>query len=158
LIRPATAEDLPAICGLIRALAEYERRLHEAVLDETRLGEHLFGSRPYAEVLLAEAEGQVVGMALFFHNYSTFLGRPGIYIEDLFVLPEHRSKGWGKALFRAVAQLAVERGCGRVEWSVLTWNEPAIAFYRAMGAVPNQEWTGYRLAGEALEALGGSGG
>ena len=117
MIRPATAADTPTIACLIRALAEYERLAHEVVLDERRLHEHLFGPRPFAEVLLAEETGTVVGFALFFHNYSTFLGKPGLYLEDLFVLPEHRSKGHGKALLVALAQLAVERDCGRLEWS-----------------------------------------
>jgi GNAT superfamily N-acetyltransferase len=155
MIRPATAADVPTIDRLIRGLAEYERLAHEVVLDEDRLREHLFGPRPFAEVLLAEDAGAVVGFALFFHNYSTFLARPGVYLEDLFVLPEHRGKGHGKALLRAVARLAVERGCGRLEWSVLDWNHPAIAFYRSLGAVPMDEWTVYRVAGAALAKLGG---
>lgn len=154
MIRAATPEDVPTIARLIRDLAEYEHLSHAVVLEEERLREHLFGARPYAEVLLAGVEGEVCGFALFFHNYSTFLGRPGIYLEDLFVRPEHRGGGHGKALLLAVARLAVERGCGRVEWSVLDWNEPAIAFYRSLGAVPMDEWTGFRLAGEALAAAG----
>jgi GNAT superfamily N-acetyltransferase len=152
MIRAAKPEDTPTICHLIRALAEYERLADHVVLDEERLRDHLFGPRPYAEVLLAEDAGRVVGFALFFHNYSTFLGRPGIYLEDLFVEPEYRGRGHGKELLRAIAQLAVERGCGRVEWSVLDWNEPAIQFYRALGAVPLDEWTMFRLTGGALEA------
>lgn len=152
MIRPATAIDTPAIARLIRALAEYERLSHAVTFDEARLREHLFGPRPFAEVLVAEEAGAVVGFALFFHNYSTFVGRPGIYLEDLFVEPEHRGKGHGKALLRALARLAVERGCGRLEWAVLNWNEPAIRFYRAWGAVPMNDWTGYRLAGDALAA------
>jgi GNAT superfamily N-acetyltransferase len=154
MIRPATAADAPVIVRLIRALAEYERLSDQVVLDEGQLREHLFGSRPAAEVLLAEDEGRVVGFALFFPNFSTFLGRPGLYLEDLFVLPECRGRGHGKALFRALARLAVERGCGRLEWAVLNWNEPAIGFYRALGAVPMDEWTVYRLTGEALQKLG----
>jgi GNAT superfamily N-acetyltransferase len=153
MIRPATAADTPTICRLIRQLAEYERLAHAVVLDEGRLREHLFGPRPYAEVLLAEDAGAVVGFALFFHNYSTFLARPGIYLEDLFVVPEHRGKGHGKALLTALARLAVERGCGRLEWAVLNWNEPAIQFYRALGAEPMNEWTVYRLTGDALGRL-----
>ena len=151
MIRPATAEDTRTICELIRALAEYERLSHEVVLDEGRMREHLFGPQPFAEVLLAEEAGGVVGFALFFPNFSTFLGRPGIYLEDIFVLPEHRGKGHGKALLRSIAQLAVERGCGRLEWAVLDWNEPAIAFYRSLGAKSMDEWTTFRLTGEELE-------
>lgn len=155
MIRPAVPADVPAICRLIRGLAEYEKLAHEVVLDEAQLREHLFGPRPYAEVLLAEEGSTVVGFALFFHNYSTFLGKPGIYLEDLFVLPETRGQGHGKALLQALARLAVERGCGRLEWSVLDWNEPAIRFYQALGAVPMQEWTVFRLTGEKLQRLAG---
>ncbi|HEY8506216.1 MAG TPA: GNAT family N-acetyltransferase [Gemmataceae bacterium] len=151
MIRPATPDDVPTIAALIRELAGYEKLAHEVVLDEADLREHLFGPRPYAEVLLAEDGGAVVGFALFFHNYSTFRGKPGIYLEDLFVRPEHRGKGHGKALLLRLARLAVERGCARLEWAVLDWNEPAIGFYRALGAVPMDEWTVYRLTGEALE-------
>jgi GNAT superfamily N-acetyltransferase len=151
MIRPARPDDVPVIARLIRDLAAYERLLHKVSLDEDRLREHLFGPRPYAEVLLAEAAGAVVGFALFFHNYSTFLGKPGIYLEDLFVEPEHRGQGHGKGLLCAVARLAVERGCGRLEWSVLNWNTPSIEFYRALGAEPLDEWTVYRLTGDALE-------
>ena len=140
---------------MIRALADYERLSHEVVLDELRLHAHLFGPRPFAEVLLAEAAGAVVGFALFFHSYSTFLGRPGLYLEDLFVLPEHRGEGLGKALLAALARLAVERDCGRLEWSVLNWNEPAIRFYESLGATPMAEWTIYRLTGDALRELAG---
>jgi GNAT superfamily N-acetyltransferase len=154
MIRPATAADTRTICGLIRALAEYERLGHEVVLDESQVREYLFGPRRYAEVLLAEEAGEIVGFALFFHNFSTFLGRPGIYLEDLFVTPEHRGQGHGKALLRALARLALERGCGRLEWSVLDWNETAIEFYRSLGAEPMNDWTVYRLTGEALRALG----
>jgi GNAT superfamily N-acetyltransferase len=157
MIRPAAPADTPAIARLIRSLAEYERLSHAVTLDEGHLRQHLFGPRPFAEVLLAEDAGAVIGFALFFHNYSTFVGRPGIYLEDLFVEPEQRGKGHGKALLRALARLAVERGCGRLEWAVLNWNEPAIRFYRSLGAVPMNEWTGYRLAGEALDAVAGQG-
>jgi GNAT superfamily N-acetyltransferase len=150
MIRPATIDDVPTIFRLIRQLAEYERLSHEVVLEEAQLREHLFGSRPWAEVLLAEQSGRVVGFALFFHNYSTFAGKPGIYLEDLFVEPEHRGKGHGKALFQAVVRLAVERGCARMEWSVLDWNEPAIRFYRSLGARAMDDWTVYRLSGESL--------
>jgi GNAT superfamily N-acetyltransferase len=151
MIRPATPDDTPIICKLIRALAEYERLEKEAVFNEQEVREHLFGAKPYAEVLLAEEAGAVVGFALFFHNFSTFLGKPGIYLEDLFVLPEKRGKGHGKALLHALARLANERGCGRLEWAVLNWNEPAIRFYQSLGAVPMKEWTVYRLTGESLE-------
>ncbi len=153
MIRAATPTDVPTIARLIRDLAEYERLADQVVLDEERLRQHLFGPRPFAEVLLAEDAGQVVGFALFFHNYSTFLGRPGIYLEDLFVEPAQRGKGHGKALLIALARLAVERGCGRLEWAVLNWNEPSIQFYRSLGAGPMDEWTVYRLTGEALTSL-----
>lgn len=153
MIRPAEPRDVPAIVGLIRALAEYERLSHAVVLDEAKLSDHLFGARPSAEVLIAEEAGTAVGFALFFHNYSTFLGRPGIYLEDLFVLPECRGRGYGKALFVALARIAVERDCGRIEWSVLNWNEPAIGFYRSLGAEAMDEWTVYRLTGEHISRL-----
>jgi GNAT superfamily N-acetyltransferase len=156
MIRPATPADTATICDLIRALADYERLAHAVTLDEERVHEHLFGPRPYAEVLLAEQEGTVVGFALFFHNYSTFLGRPGIYLEDLFVRPEARGKGHGKALLAELARIVVDRGCGRLEWTVLNWNEPSIAFYRSLGAEPMNEWTVYRLTGDALVRLGQS--
>lgn len=153
MIRPATPNDVPAIAKLIRDLAEYEKLAHAVVLDEAKLREHLFGPRPYAEVLMAEDAGAVVGFALFFHNYSTFRGRPGIYLEDLFVIPAARGKGFGKALLVALAKLAVERDCARVEWSVLNWNEPSIRFYKSLGAVPMDEWTVYRLTDDALTKL-----
>ena len=123
------------------------------MLTPERLHEHLFGPRPYAEALVAEEQGQVIGFALFFHNYRTFRGQPGIYLEDLFVLPTHRGKGHGKALLRELARLAVERGCSLLEWSVLNWNQPAIDFYRSLCAMPMDEWTVYRLTGEALASL-----
>jgi GNAT superfamily N-acetyltransferase len=138
---------------LIRALAEYERLSDTLMLDEARLRDHLFGSRRYAEVLLAEEAGEIVGFALFFHNYSTFLGKPGLYLEDLFVVPEYRGRSHGKALLRAVARLAVERDCGRLEWSVLNWNTPVIGFYRALGAVAITEWSVYRLTDQPLLAV-----
>jgi GNAT superfamily N-acetyltransferase len=153
MIRPATPADVPTIARLIRALAEYERLADRVSLREADLREHLFGQRRYAEVLLAEDAGPVVGFALFFHNYSTFLAKPGIYLEDLFVEPEHRGKGHGKALLVALAKLALERGCGRVEWSVLNWNEPSIQFYLNLDAKRMDEWTVYRLSGEALTKL-----
>lgn len=154
MIRPATPDDVPVIAALIRALAEYEKLADQVVLEEAKLKEHLFGERPYAECLLAEDHGQPVGFALYFFNYSTFLGRPGIYLEDVFVLPERRGQGHGKALLQAIAQRAVKLGCGRVEWSVLNWNTPSIEFYKRLGAVPLDEWTVYRLTGEALQQLG----
>jgi GNAT superfamily N-acetyltransferase len=155
VIRPAVPADVPTIANLIRALAEYEKLAHEVVLDEARLRDHLFGPRPYCECLIAEAAGAAVGFALFFHNYSTFLGQPGIYLEDLFVLPAARGRGHGKALLIALAKLAVERGCGRLEWAVLDWNEPAIGFYKSLGAVPMDEWTVNRVTGDALKRLAG---
>ena len=154
-IRAANAADAPTIFGLIRKLAEYERLTHELHFDEREMTEHLFGARPYAEVLLAEDDGQVVGYAFFFHNYSTFVGKPGIYLEDIFVLPDYRGRGHGKALFRAVVRVAVERGCGRMEWTALNWNEPAIEFYQAFGATRLSEWAIFRLSGEKLAAAAG---
>lgn len=151
MIRPATADDTPVIVTLIRGLADYERLSHAVVLDEKQLRKHLFGSRPFAEVLLAEEADAIAGFALFFHNFSTFLGQPGLYLEDLFVRPEFRGRGHGKALLAAVARLAVERGCGRIEWAVLDWNESALRFYRDLGALPLDDWTLYRLAGDALQ-------
>ena len=152
-IRFARPDDVPTILHLIRALAEYERLSHEVTATEADLHEHLFGERRYCEVLIAEVAGRPAGFALFFHNYSTFLGRPGIYLEDLFVLPEARGQGHGKALLSCLARLAVERGCGRLEWSVLDWNEPSIRFYCALGAVPMDEWTIFRVTGPALAGL-----
>jgi GNAT superfamily N-acetyltransferase len=154
-IRPATEADLGTIEELIRALAEYERMADEVVMDAELLRKGLFGDRPYAEVLIAEVDDEAVGFALFFHNFSTFLGRPGIYLEDLFVKPEHRGSGLGKALLKRLAEIAVERGCGRMEWAVLDWNEPSIGFYKKLGARPNDDWTVYRLTGEALQNLAG---
>jgi GNAT superfamily N-acetyltransferase len=154
MIRPATIDDVPAIAGMIRELAEYEHLTHEVVLDERLLTDHLFGDRPYAEVLIAEGDGQAIGFALFFHNYSTFLGRPGIYLEDLFVRPAFRKHGYGKGLLKQVAKLAVERGCGRLEWSVLDWNTPSIDFYRSLGAKAMDQWTIYRVTGDELHRLG----
>jgi GNAT superfamily N-acetyltransferase len=152
MVRPATPADVPVIGRLIRGLAEYERLTHTLTLNDDDLRAHLFGPRPWAEVLLAEEDGAVVGFALFFPTYSTFAGKPGLYLEDLFVFPAYRGRGHGKALLTALARLAVERGCRRLEWSVLDWNEPAIKFYRALGAVPLDEWTFYRLSGDALTA------
>lgn len=154
MIRPATVSDIPLIAQLIRDLAEYEKLAHDVVFTEAALQLHLFGPRPYAEVLIAEHEGVGAGFALFFHNFSTFLGQPGIYLEDLFVKPANRGQGHGKQLLAALAKLAVERGCGRLEWAVLDWNKPAIGFYESLGARPNDEWTVFRLTGEALQSLG----
>jgi len=154
-IRPATEADLGTIEELIRALAAYERMADEVVMDAELLRKGLFGDRPYAEVLIAEVDDEAVGFALFFHNFSTFLGRPGIYLEDLFVKPEHRGSGLGKALLKRLAEIAVERDCGRMEWAVLDWNEPSIGFYKKLGARPNDDWTVYRLTGEALQKLAG---
>jgi len=152
-IRFGRPDDVPTIFGLIKGLAEYERLSDDVVGNEGLLREHLFGARPYCEVLLAEAGGKAVGFALFFHNYSTFLTRPGIYLEDLFVLPDERGRGYGKALLSALGRLAVERGCGRLEWSVLDWNEPAIRFYRSLGARAMDEWTVMRVTGDELGRL-----
>ncbi len=153
-IRPAERADVPVIAELIRGLARFEKLEDEVTMTEERLAENLFGSHRYAETLLAEDGDVPVGFALFFHNFSTFLGQPGIYLEDLFVVPEHRDRGVGRALLKQLARLAVERGCGRLEWSVLDWNREAIGFYERLGAQPNSEWTVYRLAGQALYALG----
>lgn len=150
-LRTANPDDAPAILSLIQGLADYEHLSHEVVATESLLRATLFGENSVAECLLAEVSGAAVGFALFFQNYSTFLGRPGIYLEDLFVMPEFRKQGIGKALFQEVARLAVERNCGRMEWSVLDWNQPAIDFYRSMGAQSQEEWTVYRLTGETLQ-------
>ena len=152
-IRPATVADVALVLTFIRDLAEYERLAHEVVATEPLLRETLFGERPGAEVVIAELDGEPVGFALFFHNFSTFLGRPGLYLEDLFVRPAARGHGVGRALLARLAAIAVERGCGRFEWSVLDWNEPAIGFYRKLGAVPLDDWTVQRVTGEALHRL-----
>ncbi|HKD04761.1 MAG TPA: GNAT family N-acetyltransferase [Bryobacteraceae bacterium] len=149
----ASERDVPLILEMIRGLAEYERLSHLVTATEELLRESLFRKGAVAEVLLAYDGDACEGFALFFPNYSTFLGRPGIYLEDLFVKPRARGKGIGRALLREIARLAVERGCGRVEWSVLDWNGPSIGFYRKLGAVPMDEWTVFRLTGEALEQL-----
>lgn len=153
MIRPAISTDIDTIDAFIRALADYEGLAHTVKADRDSLARYLFGPRPMAEVLIAEVEGASIGFALFFYNFSTFEGRPGLYLEDLFVLPEARGTGAGKALLRHLARLAIERGCARLEWSVLDWNEPAIAAYRAIGATPMDEWTIHRLDGAALAAL-----
>jgi len=152
-VRAATVNDVPQILAFIKALAVYEKLEHMVVADEHTLSQTLFGDRPGAEMRIAQWQGQPAGFALFFHNYSTFLAKPGIYLEDLFVLPEYRGRGIGKALLIHLAQLAVERNCGRLEWSVLDWNTPAIEFYLSLGAVPMTEWTVYRVTGDALPAL-----
>ncbi len=153
-IRFATAEDCPLIFQFIIDLAEYEKLSHEVVGSIEALRKSLFGERAYAEVLVAHLAGEPAGMALFFHNYSTFLTAPGIHLEDLFVKPDLRGRGVGKELLACLARITVQRKCGRLEWSVLDWNEPAIGFYRALGAEPMDEWTVFRLTGESLQALG----
>ena len=152
-IRNASEEDVALILRFIRDLAVYEKLEHKVVATEERVRETLFGERRYAEVLIAEDEGEALGFALFFHNYSTFLARPGIYLEDLFVRPEGRGRGVGRALLSRLAAIAIERNCGRLEWAVLDWNESAIGFYRKLGAVPMDDWRIFRLTGEALENL-----
>lgn len=153
-IRSAEARDVPAIAELIRGLARFEKLEHEVSMTEERLTKNLFGPHRFAETLLAEEAGIPVGFALFFHNFSTFLALPGIYLEDLFVVPEQRGRGIGRALLKHLARIAVERGCGRLEWSVLDWNRDAIGFYEGLGARANSDWTVYRLTGEALATLG----
>ncbi len=152
-IEPATPADVPTIRALIRELAEFERLLHEANATDEQIHESLFGPNPGAEVIMALVGGEVAGFALFFHNFSTFIGRRGVYLEDLFVRPKFRGGGCGAALLRHLAKIAVERNCGRLEWSVLDWNQRAIDFYKALGAVPLDEWTIYRVTGPALEKL-----
>ncbi len=152
-IRPAIAADVGLIFAFVRELAEYEKLSHEVVTDEAGLAAQLFGERPHAEVLIAEVDGAPAGFALFFHNFSTFVGKPGLYLEDLFVRPAFRGLGLGKQLMVRLAQIAVERDCGRFEWSVLDWNTPAIDFYRSLGAVGKDEWTVQRVSGDALRTL-----
>jgi GNAT superfamily N-acetyltransferase len=152
-IRAAEISDAATILTFIKELAEYERLAHTVVATEQALRETLFGPRPSAEVLIAEIAGAPVGLALFFTNYSTFTGRPGIYLEDLYVRPAARGRGAGKALFLQVARLAVERRCARLDWAVLDWNEPSIQFYKSLGAEALTDWTTYRLSGEGLRAL-----
>ncbi|MBW4479391.1 MAG: GNAT family N-acetyltransferase [Tolypothrix brevis GSE-NOS-MK-07-07A] len=154
-LRFAEPADCTVLFELIQALAEYEKLSHAVTGNAESLKEHLFGSNKYIEAILAEHAGQAAGFALFFHNYSTFLTKPGIYLEDLFVLPKYRRKGIGKALLRKLAQIAVERNCGRLEWSVLDWNEPAIAFYRSMGASILDDWRICRVTQQGLNKLGG---
>jgi GNAT superfamily N-acetyltransferase len=152
-IESATEKDVPVILGLIQGLAEYEKLSHEVVATEESLRESLFGARRVAEVILGYSGTEAVGFAVFFHSYSTFLGRPGIYLEDLFVLPEWRRRGLGTQLLRYIARIAVARNCARLEWAVLDWNEPAIAFYKKLGARAMDEWTVYRVTGDALKKL-----
>ena len=152
-IRPATEGDAPLILDFIKKLAVYEKLAHKVTATDDILRETLFGERRYAEVIIGYNLGEPVGFALFFHNYSTFLGKPGIYLEDLFIDEEHRGKGFGKALLGRLARLTKERNCGRLEWAVLNWNEPSINFYRALGAAPMNDWTVFRLTGEALDKL-----
>jgi GNAT superfamily N-acetyltransferase len=152
-IRAATPADISLIGEFIRDLAEYEKLAHEVRFDEAVMAQKLFGPRTFAEVLIGEIDGTPQGFALFFHNFSTFEGRPGIYLEDLFVRPDARGSGLGKALLGKLAALAVERDCARLEWSVLDWNTPAIDFYKALGARPMDEWTVYRVDGDALTGL-----
>ena len=156
VLRTATETDVPTILELIEALADYERLRDQCVATEERLRATLFGAVPMAEVVLAEADGQVAGFALFCGNYSTFLAKPGIWLEDLFVRPEFRGDGIGKRLLAHLAQLAIERDCGRVEWAVLDWNTPSIGFYESIGARGATEWTTFRLAGDAITALAAS--
>ena len=152
-IKSATIEDVPLILTFIKKLAEYEKLSDAVVATEKDLREVLFGERRYAETIIAYEHNEPVGFALFFHNFSTFVGKPGIYLEDLFVDPDHRGKGFGKALLAHLAKLAQERNCGRLEWAVLNWNQPSIEFYESLGAKPMNEWKVYRLTGEALENL-----
>jgi len=156
-VREASAKDVPLILTLIGELAEYERLSHEVVATEDSLQEWLFGEMPAAEVLIAERRTEAAGFALFFHSFSTFLGRPGIYLEDLYVRPAFRGRGMGKAMLVHLAKLAKERGCGRLEWSVLDWNEPSIRFYESLGAVAMDDWTVHRVTGEALDRLAARG-
>jgi GNAT superfamily N-acetyltransferase len=154
-ITPATPDDVPAILALIRELAQYEKLLDRVVATEASLRRDLFGTHPYAEVLIGRLRADPVGYALFFHSYSTFVGKPGVYLEDVFVKPAARGRGVGKALLREVARIARDRDCGRMEWSVLNWNTPAIEFYQSLGAEPLGEWTMYRMDEAAIAKLAG---
>ena len=153
-IRPASPADTPIILQLIRELAEFERLLHEVQATQEQLREQLFGARPGAEVVIARMGDEVAGFALFFHNFSTFLAKPGLYLEDLYVRQKFRGQGCGEALLRYLARTALERGCGRLEWSVLDWNVRAIDFYKSLGAVQMDQWTVHRVTGDALVKLG----
>jgi len=156
-VREASTEDVPLILTFIKELAEYERLSHDVVATEDSLRTWLFGETPVAEVLITEYGAEAVGFALYFHSFSTFLARPGIYLEDLYVRPAFRGRGMGKAMLVHLAKLARERGCGRLEWSVLDWNEPSIRFYEALGAVAMDDWTVHRVTGEALDRLAAGG-
>jgi len=153
MVRPALAGDCPIILAFIKQLAEYEKLAHEVVATEEKLQQTLFGEQPSAEVIIAEYQGGAVGFALFFTNYSTFLAKPGIYLEDLYVQPEMRGRGFGKQLLSYLAQLAMERDCGRLEWWVLDWNQPARDFYHSLGARSMDDWTVNRISGDSLSAL-----
>ncbi len=153
MIRTGTEEDTPVIFSLIKELAEYEHLAHEVAASVDDIRKTLFGERPFAETLIGENDGLPISFALFFYNFSTFLGKPGIYLEDLYVQPEHRGKGFGSKMLAHIAALAKERNCGRFEWSVLNWNTPAIRTYEKLGATPMKEWILYRLSGEALDRL-----
>jgi GNAT superfamily N-acetyltransferase len=152
-IERATERDVPLILRLIKELADYEKMLADVAATEDKLRQSLFGAHPAAEVVIGYAGDEPAGFALFFHNYSTFLGQPGIYLEDLYVVPQFRGHGFGKRLLARLASLAVERGCGRFEWSVLDWNDPAIGFYKKLGAQPMDDWTIFRVTGDALQRL-----
>jgi len=152
-IKKAQKKDAGIILGFIRELAEYEKLLHEVKADEKILARNLFGKKRYAEAVIASLDKKPIGFALFFHNFSTFVGKPGLYLEDLYIQPDYRGKGYGKALLKYLAKLAKERGCGRLEWSVLDWNKPSIGFYKKLGARPMDEWTVFRLAGKELDEL-----
>jgi GNAT superfamily N-acetyltransferase len=156
-IRPATEADVPRILGFVRELAIYEKAEHEVAATEDDIRRTLFGPEPQARALICRVGGVAVGFAVYFFNYSTWQGRHGLYLEDLYVSPAHRNAGAGKALLQHLARIAVEKGCGRFEWSVLDWNEPAIQFYRSIGAVPMDEWVRYRLTGQALADFAGHG-
>ncbi len=155
-LRSATRDDSALILALIRELAEFEQLLHEVTATEENLAEHVFGAQARAEVLIAEVNGQTAGFALYFHNFSTFLGKPGLYLEDLYIRPAFRGRGYGRSIMRALARIAVDRGCGRFEWWVLDWNHPAIEFYRSLGALPMSDWTVQRVSGAALLELAAS--
>ena len=152
-LRSATRDDSALILSLIRELAEFEKLLHEVQATEQTLSEHLFGTQPRAEVLIADVDGQTAGFALYFHNFSTFLGKPGLYLEDLYIRPAFRGRGYGRRIMQALARIAVDRGCGRFEWWVLDWNHPAVEFYRSLGAEAMSDWTVQRVSGTALLAL-----
>ena len=156
-ISPAVRADVPLVLALVGELADYEKLRHEAVATEQSVAEALFGAKPSAEALIARLDGEPVGFALFFHNFSTFLGKPGRYLEDLFIRPQFRGRSYGKALLSYLAALAVQRNCGRFEWQVLDWNKPARDFYESLGAMANSAWINYRISGEALRRLAESG-